>query len=145
MADSTWRDQPYVRLSAGRNTGVAYPMGKSLNYAYDGNKNRTTMLDPNSGITSYLYDPQDNVIGIANPFAELTTVTYDGLNRELTKTLGNSVITSHFYDPVGNETLKLEVGPTGAAIAAYTATYDPAHCNRLAVAELDGNRGQLFI
>jgi YD repeat-containing protein len=121
---------------AGRQISVAYPTNKTLTYAYDPNRNRTLLTDPDGGLTSYSWDAQNRLIGMVSPFTDLTTIAYDALNRELTKTVGSGMLVSHTYDPAGRETMLGNYLSGRGSSALYTATYD-ALGNRLTILEID--------
>ena len=97
------------------------------------------LVDPDNGRTSYVYDLQNRLVRIVNPFAELTTIAFDALDRELHKTLGNGMSVNHIYDAAGREFVLGNYGPSGAALAVFTNTYDPVG-NRLSVLEVDATR-----
>ena len=129
----------YSRDLNGRLKYLLYPSNKILTPTYDAVNNRTGLLDSDGGMTTYSYDLQNRVTGIVNPFGERTTISYDALDREISKVLGNGMSVSHVYDPAGRETFLGNFSATGAALAAFTSTYDPVG-NRVTTLELDGSQ-----
>jgi YD repeat-containing protein len=56
----------------------------SINYSYDANSNRLTMVDTQNGITSttnYTYDTLNRVVSLKNPLNQTTSFNYDALSR----------------------------------------------------------------
>ena len=63
----------------------------------------------------------------------------DALDREILSVMANGMSVSHTYDGAVRETALGSYGPTGAALALYTASCD-AVSSRLSVQESDGSR-----
>lgn len=89
----------YATNAWGDVTSVTDPLSHVTAFLYDGNRNRTRVTDPNNHQTNYTYNADD----------ELTAIT-----RADTTTLGNG------YDANGNLTSQ-----TDGANQATTYTYDP--------------------
>ncbi|MCK4819399.1 hypothetical protein KA005_26740 [bacterium] len=86
-------------------------------YTYDNNGNTTSKTDKNtSEITTYTYNPENQLIRIDFFNGVYATYTYDGLGRRIKKDV-NGVITRYIYD---NENILLEYDDTNTIIARYT-------------------------
>jgi RHS repeat-associated protein len=123
----------------------------SNSYSYDADSNRTSMTDPQSGVTSYVYDTLNRLSTLTPPTAFGTGsfgFTYDTLSRRTQMTRPNGVTTNYTYnnlsqllsvlhqvgtstidgvvytvDPAGNRTAKTDE----RANVTSNYTYDPLY------------------
>lgn len=65
-----------------RLTKITYADGSAINYAYDANGNRTSLVD-NTGTTSYAYDHLNRLTKETLPDAKTNTYTYDSAGNML--------------------------------------------------------------
>ena len=72
-------------------------------YTYDDALNRraTVKTDPYSGITTYGYDDNDNVVSVKDPLNLTTTYTYDGLGNNLSVISPDTGTTTKSYNALG--------------------------------------------
>jgi RHS repeat-associated protein len=117
----------------GTTTQYAFLSGNyTTSYTYDGNSNRVTMTDPQSGVTNYAYDTLNRLSTLTPPTAFGSGsfgFSYDALNRRTQMTRPNGVTTNYSYDNLSRLLAVLhQVGTSTIDGAAYT--YDPAG-NRL--------------
>jgi YD repeat-containing protein len=96
---------------AGNRTGLIYPDGRDVTYAYDGDNRLLQVDDWNGGITSY---------------------QYDGAGRLITTTLPNGVVSVNAYDDAGRLLSLRHEGGDGSLLAEYLYQLDGAG-NRVAV------------
>jgi len=110
-------------------TSTAYPFipGKTftVKYAYDAASNRTSMTDPQSAATAYVYDTLNRLSTLTYPARTNYTFTYDALGRRTQLTRPNSVTTGYQYDPVSNLLSILHTKST-TTLDGATYTYDVA-------------------
>jgi RHS repeat-associated protein len=105
----------YTYDVAGRLTADA-----TFDYSYDANGNLIRRVERTTGaITTYSYDPDDQLIRIDFPGGTNAVYRYDGLGRRISKTIGTQV-TRYIYD---DDDIVLEYA--GATLAARY-THGPA-------------------
>lgn len=101
-------------------TGQAFTMG----YGYDAASNRTSMTDPQSGVTNYVYDTLNRLTSLTNPQSQQFTFAYDSLGRRTTLTRPNGVTTSYSYDSLSRLLSVLHKDATLTVIDGATYTVD---------------------
>jgi RHS repeat-associated protein len=138
--------------SVGTTTQYTFVTGTYTNaYTYDANSNRVSMTDPQSGVTSYVYDTLNRLSTLTPPTAFTSGsfgFSYDALSRRTQMTRPNGVTTNYTYnnlsqllsvlhqvgtstidgatytvDPAGNRTAKTD----NYANVASNYTYDPLY------------------
>lgn len=67
-------------------------------YGYDAASNRTSMTNPQDGVSSYTYDSVNRLISITNPQSQLFLFGYDGLSRRTNLLLQNGDSSAYSYD-----------------------------------------------
>jgi RHS repeat-associated protein len=99
--------------------------GVGYSYSYDGDANRTVMVEGETLFTTYSYDSMGNLRSISNVQAGLSTYTSDPLNREYTRTSADGTLLRHTFDPAGRETARVATAVgTGGSLVSLTAAYD---------------------
>jgi len=103
--------------------------GKSVQYAYDKNGNRTSMTDPDGGVTTYEYDANDRLTRITSPSGQARFL-YDtgGRITELQHHNGSRI--RYTYDAANRLVTLLNRRDDNSVIADFSYTYD-ANGNRL--------------
>ncbi len=95
-------DFTYDNLGRLTGTSTAYTFLPSrtftVSYSYDAASNRTSMTDPESGISSYVYDPLNRLTSLTNFQSQQFTFSYDALSRRTQLTRPNGVNTAYTYD-----------------------------------------------
>ena len=86
------------RLLSAATTGSPNQPDVTIDYTYDNNGNRLTMVDSITGTTNYVYDTLNRITSITNPAAQSTGFSYDILSRRTATTLANGVTTDFTYD-----------------------------------------------
>ncbi len=81
-------------------TAYTFISGKTFTTAsaYDASSNRTSMSDPQSNSTSYVYDTLNRLSTFTYPSRTNYTFTYDALGRRTQLTRPNGVATNYQYD-----------------------------------------------
>ena len=100
------------------------PWKKQISYTYDGKGNRTSMTDPDGGITTYEYDKNNRLIRLENPFDQTTTFEYDSAGRMTRQNNANGTFALYIHDASDNLTSLTHYKSTGDTIAFFTYTYD---------------------
>jgi RHS repeat-associated protein len=112
----------------------------SNSYTYDANSNRASMTDPQSGVTSYVYDTLNRLSTLTPPTAFGTGsfgFTYDALSRRTQMTRPNGVTSNYTYNNLSQLLSVLhQVGASTIDGAVYTV--DPAG-NRMAKTDKHAN------
>jgi YD repeat-containing protein len=90
----------------GRTLGATTPVagGKIVSYTFDLAGRRSTMVDPDNGVTSYQYDSAKRLTSMTNPFGETTTFTHDALGRLVQQDNANGTYSAWAFDAAGNVT-----------------------------------------
>ena len=119
-----------------RVTVVTDRFGQTLQYAYDRNGNRTSLLDFTGQTSSYAYDALNRVSTIAIP--GLGTAQYQYLPNSLLSrlTYPNGATAEYEYD-LANRPTELANSQGGEAVAVYRYEYD-ANGNRTRQEEENG-------
>ena len=126
----------------GTTSNYAFLAGRSFttSYGYDAASNRTSIVDPESGSTSYVYDTLNRLQTLTPPTAISSGsfgFGYDALSRRTSLTRPNPVQSSYSYD---NLSRLLSVTHTAGGVTLDGATYavDSAG-NRTAKTDLYAN------
>jgi YD repeat-containing protein len=119
----------YSYDAAGNRTGVTYPGGQAVSYAFNANNWLVTATDPIAGATQYTYDPVGLPILEQNPNGTKTEYAYDDADRlvklfNLKPQTSTDVISSFEYtlDRVGNRVQTIEKATSGQLIT-WTENY----------------------
>ena len=113
----------------GTTTQYTFLTGTYTNaYTYDADSNRASMTDPQSGVTSYIYDTLNRLSTLTPPSAFASGsfgFSYDALSRRTQMTRPNSVTTNYTYNNLSQLLSVLhQVGTSTIDGATYTV--DPA-------------------
>jgi RHS repeat-associated protein len=101
-------------------TGVTYPGGRHVTYAYDADGNRTnrhSTLNPQLS-TSYFYDTENRLVRVSTPTNGVFQYTYDALGNR-TAVVHDGVTNRFLHDPVGLVDVAAEYDATGALVSRY--------------------------
>jgi len=82
-------------------TAYTFIAGKTftVGYGYDGAANRTSMTDPQSAGTTYVYDTLNRLSSLTSPQGAFG-FSYDALGRRTQLTRPNNIATNYAYDPL---------------------------------------------
>ena len=94
---------------------------QTSNFAYDGNKNRTSVTDPNSKTTSTAWDALNRAGTVTDALSHTATPTYNNLNYLTGQTDFNGYSTSFTRDAFGNA---IGVSSPDTGSASYTFNED---------------------
>lgn len=110
----------------GTTTQYAFLPGQTftMSYGFDAASNRTSMTDPQNGVTSYVYDTLNRITSLSNPQSQQFTFAYDNLGRRTTLTRPNGVTTSYNYDSLSRLLSVLHEDSTNSVIDGATYTVD---------------------
>ena len=111
-------------------------------------------MDSDGPVSTWSYDPVDNVLLRADGDGNLTSYTYDALNRQITMTDALGHLTQYSYDPVGNllktvdrkgnpttysyDAINRQVSITDAQPATTSFQYDPVG-NGIKITDANGH------
>jgi len=111
------RTSSHLSVSQTYNTANRLLEDDTFTYTYDGNGNLTSKTDKNtSEVTTYTYDPEDQLVRIDFPDSTFAEYAYDGLGRRIEKDVSGA-ITRYVYD---NEDILLEFDGFNVLQASYT-------------------------
>jgi RHS repeat-associated protein len=102
----------------------------TVQYGYDAASNRTSMTDPQSGVTHYYYDTLNRLTTLNDAGANNFTFQYDALSRRTLLTRPNGINTNYNYDSL-SRLLSVLHQLNGATVDGASYEYDAAG-NRLA-------------
>jgi RHS repeat-associated protein len=91
-------------------TSKTDPLGNTVSFTYDANRNMLSKTEPLVGTTRYTYDASNNMTSSTDPANNVTSYTYNSLGLVLT-TSGPQGNTGNTYDDSGN--LLTATGPDG--------------------------------
>lgn len=100
------------------------PWGKTISYTYDAVGNRTSMTDPDGGITIYQYDDNQRLTSLSNPFGQTTTFVYDNAGRMTRQNNANGTYAVYVYDMSDNLERLTHYKSNGDTLAFLVYTYD---------------------
>lgn len=89
------------RLASASTNGSPSQPDSLLDYTFDKNGNRLTLVDNSFGTTSYVYDNLNRLTSLTNPSSQAFTYVYDALSRRTKRTkttLPNGTTTDFVYD-----------------------------------------------
>lgn len=95
------------------------PLGQSTNYAYDGNGNLISVVDPNGGKTQFSFDARNRRTVRTDALNQAESVTYDNMDNVLTYTDRKGQQASY-----QNDALNRVSKATYADASTVTFTYD---------------------
>jgi RHS repeat-associated protein len=127
-----------VRASTGATTGRP---ATAIQYAYDEDGNRVSMIDPAGGVTGYAYDSMSQLASITDPAGSVYAFTYDALSRRTAVARPAGLSTSYTYDAAGQLTSLVHSGGPGTLSLAYT--YNGVG-NRLTMADNAGTHAYTY-
>jgi RHS repeat-associated protein len=108
--------------------------GNQTSYAYDAVGNRITIMDRNSHVTRYEYDPLNRLSTITDASGNQTNYAYDGVGNLITFIDVNEHRTTYEYDPLNRRTR------TTDAVGNSTLSLYDAVGNQIAVIDENDNR-----
>ena len=117
------------------NAGGIQP-ATTISYSYDPNGNRTTLTNPEGGVTTYEFDELNRLARQTNPRAESTTHSYDAAFRRTQVGFANGTSATLAYDDASRLDTLTHQGPAGI-VSQHSYSYDGVG-NRIAVSELAG-------
>jgi RHS repeat-associated protein len=113
----------YYYTSTGKTRRIKSP-GSVITMTYDETNCQKTLVDPNTGTTTYGYNAFGELTSQTDVMGKLVTMDYDKLGRVLTKTV-EGVATSYTYDdPKALGMLKSVTRTEGTDVAGMSYTYD---------------------
>jgi RHS repeat-associated protein len=128
----------YSYDASNRATNVNYVSHtKPISYTYNGVGNRTSMADPDGGVTTYAYDAASRPISLTNHLGQTTRYSYDSRGRLSRKDYHNGTYVLYTYDRANRLLSVVNKKSTGEVISSYTYEYD-AVGNRTKMTEADG-------
>ena len=81
----------------GRLSSTVNPAGIALTYTYSAVGQCATLSQP-SGLFTYVYDPARRISTLTNPESQVTSWLYDGASRVTANLLANGVTVPYTYD-----------------------------------------------
>jgi RHS repeat-associated protein len=110
---------------ADRLTGIGYPSGQSIQYAYNDGGQRTSMTDSTGFSVNYAYDAVGRLSQLTNGSgAPIVSYTYDAAGRLTKKLMGNGTYTAYAYDADGNLLHLINYASGGAVLSEFDYAYD---------------------
>ena len=111
--------------TADRLTGISYPSGRSLQYSYNANGQRTQMVTQDGSIVNYSYDSAGRLKSLTDAAkATIITYDYDAAGRLARETNGNGTYTNYTYDKVGQLVNLVNYDSDGTVNSRFDYTYD---------------------
>jgi len=118
-------------------------IGKSVSYSYLWSDLKSSMTNPEGGVTTYTYDAIKRLTSLANHYGETTSYAYDNLSRIIRKDLSNGTYTTFAYDAANRLTGLVNKTPGESTISSYTYTYDNIY-NRMSMTTLEGTHNYSY-
>ena len=100
------------------------PFTKTVSYTYDEVGNRLTMIDQDSALTNYEYDPLNRLIRITDALGNDTIYGYDSVGNRLEMSYPNGINTTYVYDEANRLINVISLNSTGDIISSYGYEYD---------------------
>ncbi|MGP8235731.1 MAG: RHS repeat-associated core domain-containing protein [Limisphaerales bacterium] len=116
----------YTYDGADRLTGVTYPNGHSLLFAYNAAGLRTQMKDQSGFTLNYSYDGLSRLAAVSNANDLVVQYGYDDADRIARKTFGNGSSTIQTYAPSGLLQSITNLAANNSVVSSFTYSYDPA-------------------
>jgi RHS repeat-associated protein len=120
---------------------LSYPDGRTLEYDYDGNGNRTSLKATVGGqtlTTSFSYDPANRLDLVTDPASRTYDHGYDPAGNRKSLVHPNGVTTTYIYDDLNRlRNLATTHSSTGVTIQSYGFMLGPSG-NRTMITEGDG-------
>ena len=103
-------------------------VARTLQYGFDKNGNRTSLIWPDTVATTYAHDVLDRMVATqSDGAAGATTLTYNERGLNMYQVAGN-FWTARYYDPVGRlSALHLDPLPYGSLFGNFVYSYTPAN------------------
>jgi RHS repeat-associated protein len=122
-----------------RLTEITYPIGfgKTVSSFYDAVGNRTKMTDPDTGNTTYEFDPADRLTKLTNADAQVTTFLFDAVNRLTKQSNHNGTYATYGFDGGGRLTQLENRKSDATLLSSFSYLHDNAG-NRTQAAETVG-------
>jgi RHS repeat-associated protein len=118
---------------------VENPALKTVTVTWDGAGRRRTMINPDSGVTSYGWSKRDQCVALQNADSDRTSWTFDAAGRQTVQLLANGVRVCLAYDTADRLVRLSNLSSTGVTISSFHDTWD-ATMNRLNRVEADSTR-----
>lgn len=99
--------------------------GQSWQYSYDQIGRRVKAVDPDTGTTTYAYNPSSSLLSTTSP-AGTVSMTYDSLQRPVDTSQGSTLLSHNEYDPSGDFGVQKSstVYSGGQAYTTFTDSWD---------------------
>ena len=97
----------------------------TISYGYDEASNRTSLTDPENGLTTYAYNALNLVTSLTDPDRKRFKWSYDAIGRRTEFSRPNSVKTSYTYDSL-SRLLSISHAKRKNILDGATYTIDPA-------------------
>ena len=101
-------------------------MGSVVTYSYDANSNQTQVIDPNSNVTTFLFDGLNRITEEVDPLGESRFFAYDPVGNMISRTDRNGRVTEYTYDALNRRTREDWLNNLGAISKQFTYGYDAA-------------------
>lgn len=112
--------------SADEVTQLVTPQG-TLQYTYNLDGQQATMVEPGIGTTIYGYDSHGRLTSVTDPYSDVTSYVYNGINGLLfKKTLGNGTYETYSFDTRMRMTRNQVKNSSDSTIWDYQYVYDDA-------------------
>jgi RHS repeat-associated protein len=112
-------------------------LSKTVSYSYLCCGLKSSMTNPEGGVSASTYDALKRLTRLTNPLGENTTHTYDNLSRIINKDMGNGTYTTYTYDSLSRLLNLINKTSSDSTISSYSYTYDNT-ANRTSMTTLSG-------
>jgi len=111
--------------TADRLTNISYPGGRSLQFSYNADGQRTKMVSQDGYTTNYSYDTRGRLKTLTDGSGKtIITYEYDAASRLTKETNGNGTYTTYKYDSLGQVTNLVNYDSKGVINSRFDYTYD---------------------
>ena len=110
---------------------------KTISYTYDEVGNRSSMTDPEGGVTQYQYDANNRLTQITTPQEEIIRFSYDVGGRMTRQDNANGTYSLYTYDLLDRVVSLSHYNSSDSVFASYSYTYDN-NGNRLSMTDHEG-------